>query len=251
MAPPRWMMRVVRDHPDRPAVQPGQRGDDAHSELRAQLQYRVPVGEGVDDGADVVGADPVLGHQLAQHPLIRVSRPGPGPARAGRPGPRDGTGRSADVAQVRAGRRDRGGVVGDENVDHAVGHLHRHRPHVARRDRAEAAAPDHRGAAHAEAAALGRDDDVARRGQRGVTGETVAGDDGDQRYLPAQLGEQPERGHVELHLRRTLRRPRSPRSPWKPGRARPIRRRDGGWPAAGRPGAGHPRRPAGRGWSRW
>ncbi len=121
---------------------------------------------------------------MAQHPLIALS----GGLLPGR----------TEVAQVRPGRRHRRGVVGDEHVDHAVADLHRHRPHVAGRDHAEAAALDHRRAAHAEAAALGRDDDVTRRGQGGVAREAVAGDDGDQRDLPVQLGDQPERGHVEL-----------------------------------------------------
>ena len=66
--------------------------------------------------------------------------------------------------------------------------LHRHRPDVLRRDDAEAAGLDHRRAAHAEARALGGDDDVADTDERGVAGEAVPRDDGDRGHPAGQPG---------------------------------------------------------------
>ena len=63
--------------------------------------------------------------------------------------------------------------------------------------RAEAAAFDHRGAAHADVRALGRDDHVAAAEQRRVAREAVARRDADQRHQAAQPREQVEREAVE------------------------------------------------------
>ena len=67
---------------------------------------------------------------------------------------------------------------------------------------AEAAALDHRRAAHADRGVLGGDDDVAAAEQRGVAGEAVAGDDADHRHQAGQLcelheGRPVEAGHAE------------------------------------------------------
>ena len=72
-----------------------------------------------------------------------------------------------------------------------------HRPDLLGRVDAEAAALDHRRPAHAERRALGRDDHVAARDQRGVAGERAAVDDRDQRHQPAQLREGRERVRVD------------------------------------------------------
>jgi len=62
---------------------------------------------------------------------------------------------------------------------------------------AEAAALDHRRAAHADARVLGGDHHVAAAEQCGVAGEAVARGDADQRHEAAELGEQRERAAVE------------------------------------------------------
>ena len=131
----------------------------------------------------LVDALALLGDQLAQQRLIGD--------RAGLRGP------AGEVGQVALGERDRLGVVGGAQVDDAVGVLDVDRPDLAGVEHAEAAALDHRGAAHADARVLGRDHDVAAAEQRGVAGEAVAGGDADERHEAAELGEQRERAAVE------------------------------------------------------
>ena len=67
---------------------------------------------------------------------------------------------------------------------------------------AEAAALDHRGAAHADRGVLRGDDDVAAAEHRGVAGKAIAGDDADDRHQPRELcelheGRPVEAGHAE------------------------------------------------------
>ena len=87
----------------------------------------------------------------------------------------------AEVREVLLRDRDRLGFVGHEHVDHAVRDLHVDRPDRGRLVRAEPAAFDHRGAAHADVRTFGRDDHVAAAEERGVAGEAVAGGDADER----------------------------------------------------------------------
>ena len=84
-------------------------------------------------------------------------------------------------------------LVAHQNIDDAVGHLGGHRANFLGGVDAQATALDHRWAAHAQGRALGRDDHVAARHQRGVAGETSSVDHGDQRHQPAQLRERCER----------------------------------------------------------
>ena len=80
----------------------------------------------------------------------------------------------------------------------------------------EAAALDHRRAAHPDARVLGGDDDVAAAQQRGVAGEAEARGDADQRHEPAEPGEVAE-------TRGSPGRPRSACRRRRAGRRRPRR----------------------------
>ncbi len=69
---------------------------------------------------------------------------------------------------------DRFGLVGDDDVDDTVGALHLDRADRRRLEHAEAAALDHRRAAHADVRVLRGDHDVATAEDRRVAGEAVA-----------------------------------------------------------------------------
>ena len=53
------------------ALEAGERRDHAVAEPAADLEHRTLVEQRVDDLADVVDAQPVLGHDVAQQPLVR------------------------------------------------------------------------------------------------------------------------------------------------------------------------------------
>ena len=163
---------------------------------------RALVGERLDDRLDLVGAPLALGDELAQPRLVR---------------PRPGGRRALEVAEQPLGDRDRLGLVGDDDVDHAVGRLHVDRPDVVGVDVAEAAARDHRRAAHAERRVLGRDDQVRAAGDHGVAGEAAALDDRDPRDEARQPRPQRERARVERRDDRVVGVARA-------GRRRPRRR---------------------------
>ena len=118
---------------------------------------------------------------------------------------------------------DRLGLVGDGDVDDAVRHLHRHRADLLGPEHAEAAALDHRRAAHADVRVRGRDDDVAAAEQRGVAGEAAPRVDADQRHEAAES------------------RPKQVRTPCSRGRPRPAVGVAG--PAAAALGEEHDRQP--------
>ena len=101
--------------------------------------------------------------------------------------------RALEVGEVPLGDRDRLGLVGDRDVDHAVRHLDRHRPDVLGREHAEPAALDHRRAAHADRRVGGGDDHVAAAEQRRVAGEAAARGDADHRHQRRELREARER----------------------------------------------------------
>jgi hypothetical protein len=65
-------LRVVRDQADGAAFDADESGDDGLAEALAQFQYRVRVGEGGDEGTDVVGAQAVLGDGVAEEALVRA-----------------------------------------------------------------------------------------------------------------------------------------------------------------------------------
>ena len=93
--------------------------------------------------------------------------------------------------------RDRLGLVGDDDVDDAVGALHVDRADLGGLEHAEAAAFDHRRSAHADVRVLGGDHDVATAEDRGIAGEAVARVDADERHRARQLGEPTKRQAVE------------------------------------------------------
>ena len=88
-------------------------------------------------------------------------------------------------------------LVAGGQTDHPVAPLHVDGPDILRPVFAEPAAFDHRRTAHPDVGVGGRDDHVARAGQRGVAGEATPGDDRHQRNLPAERAERAERRHVE------------------------------------------------------
>ena len=127
--------RVVGEHADRPALDPGQRGDHPQPEVAPQLEHRTGVEEQVDRPTHVVAAQPVGGHDLAQQRLV---------------GARPIVDASLEVGQVALGDGDRLGLVGDDDVDDAVGALHVDRPDRGRLVHAQPATLDHRRPAHAD-----------------------------------------------------------------------------------------------------
>ena len=149
----------------------------------AQERHRALVGERLDDRRDVVGAPLALGHELAQQRLVGrrrppASRPGSRRAAASRPRsprprrrPRRRRRRSAPAP--RSGRPRRASTV------------------------AEAAALDHRRAAHPERGVLGRDDQVGAAGDHRVAGEAAPGDDRDPRHDAREPRPERERARVE------------------------------------------------------
>lgn len=114
-----------------------------------------------------------------------------------------------EVRQVALRHGDRRGVVGDREVDHAVGDLHVVGADVVGRDGTEAARFDHRRTAHTDVRSFERDDDVATAEQGGVPGEAEAARDADEGDERAQRGEVVERRGVETGDERSVRVARS------------------------------------------
>ena len=218
--------RVVGDDAERAALDARQRGDHAGAEAAAQLEHRAAVGERLDDRAHVVDAQAVLRDDVAQPTLV-----GAVPVRE----------RALEVREVLLRDAHRLGLVGDGDVDDAVGRLHGDRADLVGAEHAEAAAFDHRRAAHADVRVLRRDDDVAAAEQRGVAGEAAAGDDADQRHEAAQPAEVAGTPGSRARRRRARRcRPgvrRRPRRRARPAGAAARRARTGG-PSCG--GSGSP-----------
>ena len=140
------------------------------------------VGEDREDAPGVVGGAPVLGDDTAELRLV-----GAGPF----------LDRALEVREIALGDRDGFLVVAHRHVDDAVRLLHGDRPDLLGSERSQAAALDHRRAAHPDAGVLRRDDDVAAPEQRRVAGEAIAGDDPDERHQTAQSREERERHAVE------------------------------------------------------
>src|ERR1019366_8443908 len=92
------------------------------------LGHRAVVDEAVDELADVVAAQAVLGHGVAQ--LARIGAGGVFDA-------------ALEAGEVLLRRGDSGTLVADEDVDDAVLRLHLARPDLLGREVAEAAAFDH------------------------------------------------------------------------------------------------------------
>ena len=145
MAPARCM-RVVGDHADRPALHPGQRRHQARGERRPQLEHRPLVGQQLDRPPDVVDTPPVGRHDVAQ-PLLLRRRPLPHVP--------------LEVRQVPAGHLDGFLLIGAEDIDDPVRHLHRDRPDLLRAVHAQPASLDHGRATHADVGVGRGDDDVA------------------------------------------------------------------------------------------
>ena len=120
------------------------------------------VGEQVDHFANVVGAQPILGNDVAQESLV-----GRGPLLEP----------ALEVGEVLLDRSHRFLFVLDEDVDDAVGHLLGHRAEFFGEEESESAALDDRRSAHGDVGTLGRDDDVAHSEHRGVAGEAASGGD--------------------------------------------------------------------------
>ena len=170
IAPPRCVGSLATTPSGRPSIA-GQRGHHPGREAAPQLERLVA--QRVDHRADVVDALAVGRDQVAQRVWSGTGGSGAG---AGR--------RAGEEAQVALGGGDRRGVVGDPQVDHAVGVLDVDRADLLRREHAEAAALDHRRAAHPDARVLGGDDHVAAAEQGGVAGKAVAA----RRSRPAARG---------------------------------------------------------------
>ena len=176
------MVVVVGHHADRTTLDTCQRRHTARSPAAAQLHHRVDIAELVDDVAHVVGPQAILGHQVAQLPLV-VALPFV-----------DG---ALEVRQVLLGGHDRLGFVGHQHIDHAVGPLHVDRADFFGTEHAQAAAFDHGGAADADVRALGRDDHIAAAQQHRIARKAAAVGDAHQRHQAAELREEREGPAVE------------------------------------------------------
>ena len=186
---PRQVHRVVGDDPDRPSLHPGQRGHHAGREGRTQLEHRPLVGHQLEGPPHVVDPAPIRGHDVPEQLLVRCAPLAHVPL---------------EVRQIAAGRLDGLLLVGAEDVDDPVRHLHRDRADVLGGEHAQPAALDHGGPTHPDVGVGSGDDDVAASEQRGVAGEAAPRHDADQRHEPAQraepgegLGVEPgDHGHV-------------------------------------------------------
>ena len=156
-------------------------------EALAQERDRAGVGQRLDRSA----------RRRRRGARARARRRAAAPGRA----PRQLGAGALEVAEQALGHRGRLGLVGDHDVDDAVGRLHRHRADVVGRDDAEPAALDHRRPAHAERDVLGRHDQVRAAGDHGVAGEAAPGDDGDPRHHARQPRPQRERARVAARRR--------------------------------------------------
>ncbi len=167
----REVHRIVGDDPDRPSLDARERGDHAASESGPELERRIGVGKHLDRAADVVGATPILGNDIAEPELVgRLPR----------------CDRSLEERQRLAGETNGIGLVVGGDVDHAVANLHVERADVLGGDDAEAASLDHRGTTHADARVRCRDDEVAAPEQQRVAGEASPGRDADARHEPGE-----------------------------------------------------------------
>jgi len=176
------MHRIVGDDPHRVPFNARKRGHHAAPEARAQLKRGIGVGDDLDGSVDVVGAPPVLGHDVAQRYLVRHF-----PVR----------GRALKERERVLRKAERIGLVGRGDIDHAVLHLDIERPDLVGVHHSEASALDHRRAAHADARVRRRDDQVGAAEERRVAREAPARRDPDSRHHTGEPCPQCERHHVE------------------------------------------------------
>ena len=108
-----------------------------------------------------------------------------------------GSGRPLEVREQTFGHRDGFCLVGDDDVDHAVGLLHADRADLVGMHVAESAAGDHRRPAHADRGVLGGDDQIRRTRDHGVAREAAALDDRDARHEARQHGPELERAGIQ------------------------------------------------------
>jgi hypothetical protein len=161
-------------------------GDNADTEFRPDIQDRAFVGDGFKHVAHVVEAQTVFRHDVPKAALV-----------VGLPRSQ----RSLEVGKILPPDVDRLVFVLDQDIDDAVRNLNGHRPDFLGRIDAEAAAFDHRGAAHAERRAFGRNDHVAACYKRGIACEGAPVDDSDQWHEPAQPRKSGEGGRVNRDTR--------------------------------------------------
>ena len=136
--------------------------------------------------------DPGVGQRLDRPP--HVVDPAPVRAarrRAGGPGRRTSSRAHVplEVGQVAAGHLDGLLLVGAEDIDDPVRHLHRHRPDLLRAVHAEPAALDHGRATHADVGVGSGDDDVAAAEHAACRRNSLVRHDPDQGHLAAQGAE--------------------------------------------------------------
>ena len=179
---PGHVPRVVGDHPDGPALDPGKRGHHLAGEARPQERHRTLVGQRLDDRADIVGTPGALRNHCAQSYLVG------GGARRGR---------TLEVSQQLLGDGDGVLFVGDDHVDHPVGLLHRDGADLVGVDVAEPAAGDHGRTAHPDRGVVGGHDEVRAPRDDGIARETAALDDRDPRHHTRQLRPQLECPGIE------------------------------------------------------
>ena len=161
----------------------------------SQLERRAGVGDDLDRTVHVVCAPPVLRDDVAQGLLIG----------------RFPVGDRALKERQRMPRKANGiGLVGGGDVDDAVAHLHVERTHLVGVDNTEAAALDHRRAAHADARVRRRDDQVGAAEERRVAGEASTRRDPDARHDAGEPRPERECHHVETGDHRVIGVARSP-----------------------------------------
>ncbi len=174
------MHGVVGDQAEGFAFDAHQRGDHPGGEVPAQFEHRAAVGQLLDDLADVVDAQTILRHRMAQQALVGALPVG------------DVT---LEVGKVLAGDMGGFGFIFHQHVDHPVGALHVAGADFLGGEFAQAAAFDHGRAGHPQAGVAGGDDHVAAAEQGGVAGEAASGDHAHQRHQPGEP-RQADEAHV-------------------------------------------------------
>ena len=150
--------------------------------MAAEFQHRVGIGQGLDELADVVHPQTVLGHNPAQQPLVGALPVG---------------NRALEVGQIFPGHPDGLGLIPDCDIDHSVSHLDIQRPDLFRAEDAEAAALNHGRTAHADVGALGGNNHVTAAQNDRIAGKAAARGHSDQRHQPAQSAPQVKGHHVQ------------------------------------------------------
>ena len=109
--------------------------------------------------------------------------------------------RTLKIRQVLFGHSHRFRLIVDQNIDHTVWHLKRHRTHFLWRVNTEAATLDHCWTAHGNGRVLGRDNHITTGEQCGIASKAAAVVYTDHRHRARELRKLSERMGIKRHRR--------------------------------------------------